>query len=82
MGGLMQGVCGGDKALGTGPREVLEQERGFWGLARWGGGPGHVTVPNTHRRGELGRLVLGGLVFNICCVWKEGEGVKLGMAGW
>lgn len=62
---LVQRVCGGDKALGAGPGEILEQEGGLWGLARRGGGPGCVTVPDTHSGGELRRLVLGGLVLSI-----------------
>lgn len=49
--GLVQRVCGGHKALGAGPGEVLEQEGGLWGLARRGRGPGRITVPNTHRWG-------------------------------
>lgn len=64
VGGLMQRVCGGDKALGAGPREILEQEGGLWGLAWWGGGPRCIAVPNTHRWGELRRVVLGGLVLS------------------
>lgn len=76
----MQGVCGGDKALGAGPGEILEQEGGLRGLAWRGGGPGCVAVSDTHRWGELGRVVLGRLVLSIGCVWEEGEGVKLGVA--
>lgn len=65
VGGFMQRVCGGDKALGASPGEILEQEGGLWGLAWWGGGPGCITVPNTHRWGELRRGMLGGLDLSI-----------------
>lgn len=59
VGGLMQGVCGGDKALSAGPGEILEQEGGLRGLAWRGGGPGCIAVSDTHRWGELGRVMLG-----------------------
>lgn len=65
VGGLMQRVCGGDEALGAGPGEILEQEGGLGGLARWGGGPGCISVPDAHGWGELRRVMLGGLVLSI-----------------
>lgn len=65
VGGLVQRVCGGDKALSAGPGEILEQEGGLWGLARRGGGPGCITVPDTYRWGELRRIMLGGLSLSI-----------------
>lgn len=65
VGGLVQRVCGGDEALGAGPGEILEQEGGLRGLARWGGGPGCIAVPDTHRWGELRRVMLGGLVLSL-----------------
>lgn len=81
VGRLMHRVCGRDKALCTGPGEILE-EGGLWELARWGRGPGGITVPDAHWWGKLRGIMLGGLVLGIRCVWEEGEGVKLGMARW
>lgn len=56
--GFVQRVRGGGEALSAGPGEVLEQEGGLRGLAWRGGGPRRITVPNTHRLGELWRVVL------------------------
>ena len=78
---LMQRVHGGDQALCAGSGEIREQEGGLSGMAGRGGGPGCIAVPDAHRWGDLRRIMLGGLVLSIQCVWEEGDGVKLGVAG-
>lgn len=65
VGWLMQRVSGRDKALCAGSGEILEQEGRLWELAWWGGGPGCITVPNTHRWGKLRRVMLGALIVSI-----------------
>lgn len=55
--GAMQRVNGRGKTLHTGPRRILEKEGRLRGLAWWGGEGGSVSVPNTHRSGNVGRLM-------------------------
>jgi hypothetical protein len=53
----MQRVNGRSKTLHTGPRRILEEEGRLGGLAWRGGEGGSVSVSDTYRSGNVGRLM-------------------------